>query len=38
MNSFLNFYSKKYPFIIGKKEQSRLLNTKIKKLEFLRKI
>ena len=34
MNSFLNFYSKKYPFVIGKKEQSGSIEYKIKKYSF----
>ena len=38
MNSFLNFYSKKYPFVIGKKEQSGLLNTKSKNILFKKNI
>ena len=38
INSFLNFYSKKYPFVIGKKEQSGLLNTKSKNILFKRNI
>ena len=38
MNSFLNFYSKKFPFIVGKKEKSKSLNTKSKNILFKKNI